>query len=220
MTLYSMRYFVYTMIMNTTPLIAQHAAQAALNITLQSGTVLTVLTCLRCNSDWVQRGTKLPVACAKCHSVYWNVPKRLPKPEFELTPHQRAQRKSRNKISRMRKLSIEQRQIEASVEDAARIAKQHTKKARHAAAQRKYMQAQRDKAALALNTAAQLSLKTPFYSPHAVYIAPEDMPDFSQTIIPLRNNDIDTIPQLNKESNENSHIQQTAEAAPAPVDPT
>jgi protein-arginine kinase activator protein McsA len=36
------------------------------------------LTCKRCKSTWVQRGTKKPKTCAKCNTPYW---------EKEITPY-------------------------------------------------------------------------------------------------------------------------------------
>lgn len=33
--------------------------------------------CLRCDHEWVPRGTDEPVICPKCKSAYWNKPRRI-----------------------------------------------------------------------------------------------------------------------------------------------
>lgn len=34
--------------------------------------ILTALNCKRCGHKWFPRAEKLPVACPKCKSPYWN----------------------------------------------------------------------------------------------------------------------------------------------------
>lgn len=37
---------------------------------------LAEVQCLRCYGKWNLRKPELPIACAKCGSPYWNIPRR------------------------------------------------------------------------------------------------------------------------------------------------
>jgi len=48
------------------------------------------LTCLRCNHEWIPNTDKLPKVCPKCHSPYWNTPRRMQKYLLKENPKGRA----------------------------------------------------------------------------------------------------------------------------------
>ena len=43
------------------------------------GIVIRKLTCMRCNHEWIPNSERLPQVCPKCHSPYWNTPRKVPK---------------------------------------------------------------------------------------------------------------------------------------------
>ena len=47
------------------------------NLPVTDGTTLHKLACLRCGGEWYPRTTKKPVACPKCRSPYWRIPRRI-----------------------------------------------------------------------------------------------------------------------------------------------
>ncbi len=49
---------------------------------------MTVETCkcLRCGHGWIPRSEKKPLNCPRCHSPYWNVPRKAREPAKEPSP--------------------------------------------------------------------------------------------------------------------------------------
>lgn len=51
-------------------------ARNQLNIMAKVKITVEGFKCERCGHQWVARGKQEPIVCPKCHSPYWNRPKK------------------------------------------------------------------------------------------------------------------------------------------------
>ena len=48
--------------------------------------MIEIRRCNRCNHEWALRSTSEPVMCPKCHSPYWNKPRKFKREKNDINP--------------------------------------------------------------------------------------------------------------------------------------